>query len=924
METNVSRRIVSRFNVAVRTSLIALITILSPAIRSDAQSWVGPTWNEFSGVNYGNSTDPLDNVAYGWNRPFDGNSGQEIWWGSLEPSKGSWTLTSLNNYAATLLNWPGGSSKTLPILDGNASWASSNPSTWGSDWTTYVTDVVQTLHASPYNVQYFQIWNEAYNISDSFWPDGTWADYFNYVLNPSAKLIHQLGGKAVYGGYPSASNSSVQDYINQLDTYSAWGNLDVLDMHYYNSWHLAQLRQAADSRGHPNLGIWQSEIGNTNDEVYVANNYPRTLYWALGSRWNAADKYKLFYFSQNGSGNNLNIYNGSTLTWHGQELQELGRLFGSNTLSAYSGITTSISDLTGLNVDPTKTSLEAINSGNNIIVAVHLAPTDYNANANVTLTFPFASSLVTTAERVDLTGSRVALTPSGSTTTSLTVSTHDAANSNAATWNSYGIKNNEPSTFYVVLTLAGQQEANVPYSGTPASIPGTFDACNYNTGGSNVGYYVTSVNGSANSYRPDGVDLETSSDIGGGYDVGWSSSGQWFKYNVNVATAGTYAVTFRVAALNSVSNAFHLTSSVGSASTGEVSVPSTGGWQTWTTVSTTIALQAGQQVLTINQDNSGWNLHWIGFALNKAPYGGTLNAIPGLLEAENYDTGGQGVAYNQTINGGQTGYRNDNNSAVYADSNASNGYCVGNAAAGEWLKYAVNVAASGSFTVAFRVSSGATGGTFHRQDELGNNLTGSVTAPATGGWSTYTTVYVNRVHLTAGLHVYTLVDDTSGFNLDSMTITAPYGGTPWAVPGTVQAENYDTGGQGVAYNVTSINGSANSYRPDGVDLEATTDTGGGYDLGWSNSGQWFKYTVNVATAGTYTVTFRVANGSGANGTFHLQNSAGTNLTGTVTVPPTGGWQTWSNVTATVTLPAGTQALTLCQDGGSVNLNWMSI
>src|SRR5215469_9024710 len=61
----------------------------------------------------------------------------------------------------------------------------------------------------------------------------------------------------------------------------------------------------------------------------------------------------------------------------------------------------------------------------------------------------------------------------------------------------------------------------------------------------------------------------------------------------------------------------------------------------------------------------------------------------------------------------------------------------------------------------------------------------------------------------------------------------PFGGTAAAIPGTVQAENYDVGGQGVGYNVTSINGSANNYRTDGVDLEATTDTGGGFDLGWT-------------------------------------------------------------------------------------------
>ena len=72
---------------------------------------------------------------------------------------------------------------------------------------------------------------------------------------------------------------------------------------------------------------------------------------------------------------------------------------------------------------------------------------------------------------------------------------------------------------------------------------------------------------------------------------------------------------------------------------------------------------------------------------------------------------------------------------------------------------------------------------------------------------------------------------------------APYGGTAAAVPGIVYAANYDTGGQGVAYNVTSVNGTANSYRSDGVDLEATADTqyntGAGADsMGWTAARRW--------------------------------------------------------------------------------------
>ena len=154
-------------------------------------------------------------------------------------------------------------------------------------------------------------------------------------------------------------------------------------------------------------------------------------------------------------------------------------------------------------------------------------------------------------------------------------------------------------------------------------------------------------------------------------------------------------------------------------------------------------------------------------------------------------------------------------------------------------------------------------------------------------------------------------------------VEAPYGGTAAAVPGTVQAENYDTGGPGVAYNVTSVNGNGTAYRPDGVDLEATSDTGGGYDLGWSTGGQWQRYTVNVATAGTYTVGLRIAAPATVTDALHLSDASGTDLTGAVAFPATGDWQTWGTATASVTLPAGQQVLTLNQDNGGWNLNQLT-
>jgi Carbohydrate binding module (family 6)/Glycosyl hydrolase family 95 catalytic domain len=162
--------------------------------------------------------------------------------------------------------------------------------------------------------------------------------------------------------------------------------------------------------------------------------------------------------------------------------------------------------------------------------------------------------------------------------------------------------------------------------------------------------------------------------------------------------------------------------------------------------------------------------------------------------------------------------------------------------------------------------------------------------------------------------------------LNGNTPEGPYGGTPAAVPGTVQAANYDTGGQGTAYNVSSVNGNGTAYRSDGVDLESCTDTGSagcGYDLGWTSGGQWFKYTVNVATARSYTVSLRLSSPNGVTDGLHIASSSGANLSGNINVPNTGGWQTYTTVTVTVTLPAGQQTLTLDEDSGGWNIRYLT-
>lgn len=145
---------------------------------------------------------------------------------------------------------------------------------------------------------------------------------------------------------------------------------------------------------------------------------------------------------------------------------------------------------------------------------------------------------------------------------------------------------------------------------------------------------------------------------------------------------------------------------------------------------------------------------------------------------------------------------------------------------------------------------------------------------------------------------------------------------PWqqifAIPGRIEAEHYRGGGEGKGYHDTTPGNSGGQLRSDDVDIEPTTDTSGGYDVGWIAEGEWLAYDVNVATAGTYRVMVRVASPSGSR-RFHLAVD-GKNVTGSLTVPWTGGWQQWVDVVTNVKLTPGNHTLRFVAEGDRFNLN----
>jgi endoglucanase len=99
----------------------------------------------------------------------------------------------------------------------------------------------------------------------------------------------------------------------------------------------------------------------------------------------------------------------------------------------------------------------------------------------------------------------------------------------------------------------------------------------------------------------------------GTLDVGWIDNGDWMEYSVNVPNAGSYAINLRIATPNTGAQ-FQIKNS-GGVVLATVNVPTTGGWQSWQTISTTINLVAGTQTIRLQSTTgAGWNINWLEIA----------------------------------------------------------------------------------------------------------------------------------------------------------------------------------------------------------------------------------------------------------------------------------------------------------------------
>jgi len=442
----------------------------------------------------------------------------------------------------------------------------------------------------------------------------------------------------------------------------------------------------------------------------------------------------------------------------------------------------------------------------------------------------------------------------------------------------------------------------------------TLEAEHYDRGGEGSGYHDTTPGNAYGAFRNDDVDIVAGNN--GTVYIAETKAGEWLEYSFYVRPQpqpGPYemAVEVRVAS-NGPGGTFRiLAGGLQQFTSGPVQIPDTGGWQTWTTVRTIVKFPVDNQTMRLVFDSEGPS-GYVGNIDSITFVGQAETAVPFLyrvVQIEDYDNGGPLIAYHDTTPGNTYGaYRDDDVDIVAGDNET---IYIAETKAGEWLEYTLlNNDTSGNewFGVELRVASAGNGGTLHIEID-GDDKTGPISIPDSGGWQNWTTVRGRDIRIPTGQHVMRLVLDQDGEtgyvgNIDyiNLSLAGPRSAFPFrrvAPPNFIRAADYDTGGEGVGYHDMTPGNRYGAYRSDNVDIAnghpiirfGNNQQGNAEShvfVADTTAGEWLEYSMDPPSPGQYYLSIDLAS-AGPGGTLHVELD-GVDITGPITVPDTGGWQ----------------------------------
>ena len=370
----------------------AVVTVLAimqalPATRvpqaAPPAASAGVTFQDFNGVNYHMPVELHRQLGIGWDR-------EGFAWAGIEPQKGQWSWEKTDGLVR---GYGAQGVQILPLLAYTAPWAESiagkdkSPPKSVQDWEDFVEHVVAHYSSPPFNLRYYQIWNEPTRQA-GFWT-GTDQQFIDSLYLPAAKIIRQHHCFVVFGGWPQSN--SLQELDNVLSYHDAWRWTDIVDVHYLNppAWqHIYdQWIKTGKCRG-----IWETEIGYTADPDFLPNAYLHLLNWTLQSGWNDRNQYKVFWFASWGNANDrlshLTRPVGTehfSLTQNGTELRTMNEVLGGGPLASFTGFATSPALPAPLARAPSAVGFKV--GGNRIVVALLLNQATRQA-ASVQISIP--------------------------------------------------------------------------------------------------------------------------------------------------------------------------------------------------------------------------------------------------------------------------------------------------------------------------------------------------------------------------------------------------------------------------------------------------------------------------------------------------------------------------------------------------------
>lgn len=424
------------------------------------------------------------------------------------------------------------------------------------------------------------------------------------------------------------------------------------------------------------------------------------------------------------------------------------------------------------------------------------------------------------------------------------------------------------STEYERLGGFNAYKPRSTYKGEIA-IPGTLQAENFDSGADGIAFHDTDTKDEGGAgYRKDneGVDIVTGN---GGYAIGYTASGEWLEYTVNVAEAGIYS--FDATVSSGVTNSgfsMSLKTADGMVDlTNSITVPSAGSnnWDTYNTVHGRLAvpLEAGQQVIRLNITGSNCNIDKITFKkvnvdknikvnVTADPNPGTVNTYTKISIDASAENGIKTVKLYQ------------NNGLLLKSMTEA--------------PYEYSFRSSSQGTVTYKVIA---------IDSLDNESEmKSISIKINPKRTAYKTV---------------------------------------SLPGTIQAENFDKGGADFTFHDSDSEDEGGAgYRTDNAGVDIVTGNGG-YAIGYTANGEWLEYSVNVKTPGEYSFTATVSSGNSGSG-FSIGLVDGNKVTNlaNVSVPQdaNGSWDNYTTVKGKLSkhLDVGKQIIRITITGAYCNID----